>query len=716
MAASSADSRLFEFLQQQKSKLEEARKRTGEIPRDRDSRRTLIGLHLAQDELMKEDRAAGKQKRLFTIIGDPYLPSAACHENLQKIFIKDLQLETHHRGRYMLLRCAVPPIRQNAIISVVEDETGDASTFSLYQQEPEHIRPAGDILKENSVLLLKEPYFKVTAGGYGLRVDHPTDVMWLVDHHPKVPNAWRKSHGLIGKTVEELKTEGNSYFLSGKYTDAIKKYSQASSSGLITPEEDELVHNNRALCHLKLGKYDAALKDASFIANHKSRSDKAHYRGALALYGLGNFEESIVWLNRLIESFPESVAAKQGRQELERVKLRVEEQKTGKYNWKKMYRDAKLGPVDCATYDTPVEVRQVEGKGRGLFTNKSVKCGDLLACEKAFSYICASEKDSPEMPAAFGALINLTTNRVKIGTDAAHISNVYQKLIDNPSCARLFLDSYPGTYEPGPEMTEDGVPIVDSFLIERIVSLNAFGCPLTSKDQELSKKQAGEISTSSGIWPLAAYINHSCIANCARTFIGDMMVCKLLGENVSTPMGQYSNSRNISDRAILISRFDVQIMRATQDIPRNTEITWCYHDPTNRADLQKSLLENWGFKCTCPVCTEEGFTGKDIKSQRNKYLAILDSTHKAGGPFFDQLNQLYGPAAKEVPRFELFLACYKAAMYWLLSDFNLTLVLMFTKKALEALGFGIEGIDESRGGKLVVRKRGIAVPELPRLW
>jgi len=157
-------------------------------------------------------------------------------------------------------------------------------------------------------------------------------------------------------------------------------------------------------------------------------------------------------------------------------------------------------------------------------------------------------------------------------------------------------------------------------------------------------------------------------------------------------------------------------MRATQDIPRNTEITWCYYDPTNRADLQKSLFENWGFNCTCPVCTEEGFTGEDIKSQRNKYSTIINSTHKAGGPFFDQLNQLYGPPAKEIPRFEVFLACYKAAMYWLLSDFNLTLVLMFSKKALEALGFEIEGINESRGGKLVVRKRGVAVPELPRLW
>lgn len=73
---------------------------------------------------------------------------------------------------------------------------------------------------------------------------------------------------------------------------------------MITPEEDEIIHNNRALCHLKVGKYDAALKDASFIVNHNARSDKAHYRGALALYGLGNFEESMTWLNRLIEKFP----------------------------------------------------------------------------------------------------------------------------------------------------------------------------------------------------------------------------------------------------------------------------------------------------------------------------------------------------------------------------------------------------------------------------
>lgn len=62
---------------------------------------------------------------MFTIIGEPYLPSVASVQELKKMMICDLQLETHHRGFYLVLRCVVPPIRQNAILNVVEDEAGD---------------------------------------------------------------------------------------------------------------------------------------------------------------------------------------------------------------------------------------------------------------------------------------------------------------------------------------------------------------------------------------------------------------------------------------------------------------------------------------------------------------------------------------------------------------------------------------------------------------
>jgi hypothetical protein len=63
-------------------------------------------------------------------------------------------------------------------IMVLEDESGDVVMLQIYQQEDEKIRPATAIVKTGTVLLVKEPYFKVMGDGeYGLRVDHLSDVV-----------------------------------------------------------------------------------------------------------------------------------------------------------------------------------------------------------------------------------------------------------------------------------------------------------------------------------------------------------------------------------------------------------------------------------------------------------------------------------------------------------------------------------------------------------
>jgi len=241
------------------------------------------------------------------------------------------------------------------------------------------------------------------------------------------------------------------------------RYSKALKANP-THAEAEVIHNNRALSFLKLGKYDAALEDVAFVPDIKARSEKALYRGALALYNLRRFKDSLRHLRTLLSNFPDNPLA---RQEMARVKLRIEEQEMGKYNFTEMYIYAKLRPphIDCATFIGPVEVRPVEGKGRGLFTINTIRCGDLVACEKAFSYGCAEppapEDGAPPCNTEFGVLVNLTTNRVKLGTDAAHIPNVYQKLVNNPSLARSFLDLCHGSYESTPTTKVDGMPVVD---------------------------------------------------------------------------------------------------------------------------------------------------------------------------------------------------------------------------------------------------------------
>lgn len=218
----SHDERYAQVLDTYKTRLDAARAREGEVPTDRPSRNELARDHMAQYE--SEVKNPAPKGMRASVVGDPYRPSMAPVEELKKTMISRLKLETHHRGFYLVLRFYVPPIRVMSIISQVEDESGDALTLSLYQQVCEDLKSAGEILKQGSVILLKEPYFKcVGDGGYGLRVDHPTDIVWLSNDDPRIPSAWSERGTNVGKTVEDWKQEGNVHISEGKFREAIKR-------------------------------------------------------------------------------------------------------------------------------------------------------------------------------------------------------------------------------------------------------------------------------------------------------------------------------------------------------------------------------------------------------------------------------------------------------------------------------------------------------------
>jgi hypothetical protein len=176
------------------------------------------------------------------------------------------------------------------------------------------------------------------------------------------------------------------------------------------------------------------------------------------------------------------------------------------------------------------------------------------------------------------------------------------------------------------------------------------------------------------------------MANCARTFIGDMM-----------------------------------IMRVARDLPANTELTWCYHDPTNRAKLQKSLSSHWGFECSCPVCVDEVSTEMSLLKSRKDILTRISNTHTADAELFSKLESLFKSPAKDIPRYEVFRTFYSEAIYWF-EKYNPPVAAEFAAKALEALGFVMDGFSEHRGfyenrsSKLVKQEWGVSVPEVARLW
>ncbi len=75
-----------------------------------------------------------------------------------------------------------------------------------------------------------------------------------------------------------------------------------------------------------------------------------------------------------------------------------------------------------------------------------------------------------------------------------------------------------------------------SILVEKVVTLNSFGGSISSRASHLASSESIS-GHSSGVWAMAAIINHSCLGNCRRSFISDM-----------------------------------QIIRAAQDMPSNTEL------------------------------------------------------------------------------------------------------------------------------------------------
>ena len=192
-------------------------------------------------------------------------------------------------------------------------------------------------------------------------------------------------------------------------------------------------------------------------------SEKALYRAGKALYGLGRFSQCCDILQTLCEKYPNNFEAAK---ELARARLRLLEQQCGTYDFKTIYEEvSKVRPprLDHATFIGPVMVKISPDRGRGLFTTKAVKAGELLLCEKAFAHCYAgSSEESSNGGLKFNLLVNIDTNKMTIGTQSDLITAIVQKLWRNPSLMSEFVTLYHGSYEPVCVTEVDGKPVIDT--------------------------------------------------------------------------------------------------------------------------------------------------------------------------------------------------------------------------------------------------------------
>ena len=188
---------------------------------------------------------------------------------------------------------------------------------------------------------------------------------------------------------------------------------------------------------------------------------------------------------------------------------------------------------------------------------------------------------------------------------------------------------------------------------------------------------------------MASRINHSCLSNVRRSFIGDL-----------------------------------QIVRATCHIPADTELTFWYKVPTGDHHEVQTGLEHWGFQCKCAICLDSKNTPKKQLKKRNDLLGDLKATLNATNVntakverILNTIGQTYKYPPADVPRLALREPYARLALIYS-EQRNAEKAVAMSLKALESLGFIIKGaqLPLSPVETFRVEKWGIMVDDVISMW
>ncbi|KAJ7810418.1 hypothetical protein B0H14DRAFT_3112485 [Mycena olivaceomarginata] len=516
--------------------------------------------------------------------------------SLTPITLRDLRLETHHRGRVLVARALSVPSRISAVMNAIEDGNGDVDRLAIHNlprsARTERVLPSG------AIVAVKEPYYKVSGdGGVLVRVDHRSDFILLKPDDALVPVKLRSTStgnkSNLKKTPTQLKENGNSAFKQGDWEMAADCYTEAL--GLSNEVDDDLRHTlyrNRAGARLRLGHYEWAREDALASGTNlslgdaptgdvKSQNLKAFFRAGRAEYQLGNFAQAQAHFQRTLELDDSN---KDALADLKRTTQRLAEQEDGQFDLTAMSVSVNENHVrlDHASFVKHTKIAPAGHRGRGLVATKDLKRSDLIMVEKAFCVAYEKEKD---VGGTSSLLININTNRLEFGTHADRFVALVDKMSHNPEQAGLYLDLTDGSrLANNTKNVEvvDGKVVIDAFRVLAIAELNGFGCPAAqSNDRVGVQRTEGSPGGSTGIWLRASYCNHSCIPNADRSFTGDMMV-----------------------------------VRANRDIKAGEEIFLGYYPPQHTYTERRKHLDFFGFQCDCALCTAESKEPAKMTKQR----------------------------------------------------------------------------------------------------
>lgn len=598
---------MAENIERAKNLYESTQKRKGKKAPFIPDHNLILSHRMQKEEILSN---VDGMKMINSNIFDVYHSKVTELDKLKPILINDLLMETWHEGRFLLCRTIEEPYRINAVMSIVEDETGRISFMGLYNYTKHLTDKPDPYLPVNTILAIKEPYFKATTNGAAMiRCDSPSDVViinYLDDNYKKLKvssirnwesfcsSADRVHAAPVPNSPKEWKTRGNDLYKRGLLKDAVRAYSLGLSlcqekSGASQGDKD-LLTLNRSAAYLTWGRFDDAANDAIAVLESMPSNVKALSRAARSYYQLRSFELSFNYFKRCFELDPSC------EKDLIMCRQRLKEQYEGNYDWSMIHNIAqsnKAVRLDIADYMNrdAIEITFVsKQKGRGVIAKRDILPGTLLLVCKAFAISFADEVKSLFMiTTCLKRKVCLSSPQVQL------INSIIYKLLECPSTGESLYQLWSGKGERGQatrNIKENGV--IDYDEISSICHYNSF-CrgekvheenikmkPLGSPDAE--KKFYGW-NNGTGLWITSSFFNHSCLPNTHPWYAGDVMV------RVS-------------------SRF----------IRKGEELTVAYTRPLDDLSARREHLSKYGILCDCTLCIHQsGLNYQELSALKKRF-------------------------------------------------------------------------------------------------
>ncbi|OIW23927.1 SET domain-containing protein [Coniochaeta ligniaria NRRL 30616] len=550
----------------------------GKLPPRRLAKEELARTH--KSHLKKQDLTPDAPRPVKQpLLDQAYPASTRSIRDLEIVPLSDLRIEEHHRGKGVVVKVISPPYVGAGVISLVEDELGNADKIAIYNHSDSSILSG---VPEGCIVAVKEPYYKYNGSGedYMICVDHPSDVILLRFTDPIIPELLRL--GPLLKSAVDWRSAGDKAFIERDFPTAVfwqvlpvwsRSYLSNKQCQALEASDDGTfragIFAKRAGTNLVLGRYDAAKADALASRTGASSDWKAYFTAGRACYGLCDYQTSRGYLESALGLDPPATSSV--KKEHSRCLSRLYEESTGSYNFEALFDS--LSPtnvhLDVASFLSNTRVADSPLHGRGLFAARNIKAGELIYVEKAT--LMPNQYEPSRASAALYAMM-------------------VRQLYDNPSLASTILSLYGGAYQRSGHEGDlvDGVPIVDIFLVESIRNKNCFSAPLSTLDDTRPTTTSGRMAK--GLWLHASYMNHSCVPNSMRSFLGDLL-----------------------------------ISRATRNIAEGEELSQQYVPVKALSDVrQAQFLAGWGFTCQCALCEAESRGSRQMLQKRKEILGRIE--------------------------------------------------------------------------------------------